>query len=128
MYFFRFAEIVFEIHIFQQDLKPIEEELNDADSQNSGRTFVTPVSSEENGRAIPTPSPPEFDLENPLDFAIGKLKQIYHKESRPFNLDQMNPAQRKQERADIKWQLRNYDLAFQARYGHLVSSFIDFKF
>ena len=73
--------------------------------------------------SIPCPATPEFDLSNPLEFAVNKLKAIAEEQSRPFdiaNSDSLTPQQRIQEKNTVKWQLRNFDLAFQARYGHLV--------
>ena len=75
---------------------------------------------------IPCPCAPEYDLSNPLEFAINKLKAIAEEQSRTFdmsNYDSLTPQQKIQDKNAVKWQLRNYDLAFQARYGHLVCFF-----
>ena len=72
------------------------------------------------GDDVPASLCPDFDLENPLSYATRKLKRIHAETQRPFDLKQMDAAQRQAERACLKYQLRNYDLAFQNRYGHFV--------
>jgi len=73
------------------------------------------------GDDVPASLCPDFDLENPLSYATRKLKRIHAETQRPFDLKQMDAAQRQAERACLKYQLRNYDLAFQNRYGHFPS-------
>lgn len=73
---------------------------------------------------------PEFDIENPFGYAMDNLKAEQSKAERPFSLQQMTPKQQEAEKKNLKWILRNYDLAFQHRYGHFVcySTFFVFVF
>ena len=61
-----------------------------------------------------------FDIENPLSYAMNKLREVREDANRPFDIKQMTIEQVKDEKNSIKWELRNYDLAFHNRYGHFV--------
>lgn len=51
---------------------------------------------------------------------MNKLREAREDANRPFDIKQMTIEQVKDEKNSIKWELRNYDLAFHNRYGHFV--------
>ena len=66
---------------------------------------------------------PDFDLEKPLEFATRVIDQQRQLFGWPVELSKMSPQQLKEEKAFVKKQLRNFDLAFQAKTGQLVRDF-----
>ena len=64
---------------------------------------------------------PDFDIDNPYSYAMDKLKAEQSRANRPSSPRQMSLKQLEEDKKDLKRILRDYDLAFQHRYGNFVS-------
>lgn len=62
----------------------------------------------------------EFDLDQPLEYAIKKIQEFASEANRPLEIDQMTSEQLVEEKVCVKRQLRHFDTAFKAKYGFEV--------
>src|SRR3990167_820448 len=62
----------------------------------------------------------EFDLENPLTYAMKALHELAVQSGRGFDIAQMSIPQLIDEKVHVKRQLRYFDNAFKAKHGSEV--------
>jgi len=58
-------------------------------------------------------------LESPLEYATQIIVEMAAAAGRPMDISLMTPEQQREEKIAVKRQLRNFDLAFKSKFGHL---------
>ena len=62
-----------------------------------------------------------FDLHNPLAFVTTNLRKQANKANRTQELEDMSVAEKVEEKAEVKLQLRAFDHAFRSKHGRMVN-------